>query len=143
MMALQLYNGYKVNAMKGAIALLTDSIYCALLASSFTPNIATQKFFSDVNASESSGTGYTAGGQILSSPTVTEDDTNSRAVFDAADTSWANSTIANARYAVIYKNTGSAATSPLIGYIDLLSTKSTNGDTFYIQWNTLGIFNLT
>lgn len=138
-----LYNGYKVNAMKGAIALLTDTIKVALLTTAYTPDIDNHKFLSDVNANESSGAGYTAGGNTLTSPTVTEDDVNDRGVFGAANASWPSSTIANARYALIYKATGTPSTSPLIGYIDFGSQQSSSGDTFQIQWNALGIFALT
>lgn len=138
-----LYNGYKTAAMKGLIAPLTDTIKIALLTSSYTPDIDNHKNFSDVVAQESSGTGYATGGNTLGSVTVTEDDVNDRAVLDAADTQWTTSTIANARYAVIYKSTGNNSTSTLIGYIDLLATKSSVGDTFYIQFDALGIFTLT
>lgn len=142
-MSSALYNGYKVNAAKGAIAFLTDTIKVALLKSTYTPDIDNHKFFSDVIAQESSGTGYTTGGNTLTSPTVTEDDVNDRAVLSGANVAWPTATIADARYAVIYKSTGNNATSPLIGYIDLLATKSWNGDTAQINWNALGIFSLT
>lgn len=131
-----LYNGYKVNAMKGAIALLTDTINIALLTSSYTPSVGSHKFFSDVNGNEVSGTGYTAGGQTLSGITITEDDVNNLAAFLAANVSWPGSTLSNVRYAAIYKNTGNPATSPLIGYIDFGGVQSTLGATFSIVWST-------
>lgn len=141
-MASQLFNAYKVAAMKGQIAPTTDTIKAALLKSTWTPNIDTPVFFGDVNASESSGTGYTAGGVTLSGIAITQDNTNDRAVLDANDISIASTTISDYRYVAIYKSTGNNATSPLIGYIDLLGTKSTNGDTAYIQFNALGVFYL-
>lgn len=141
-MASALFNGYKVNAIKGAIAPLTDTIKCALLTSSYSPDIDNNKFFSDVNANESSGTNYTAGGMTMASITITEDDVNNYGVFGAANVSWPTSTIANARYAVIYKSTGSASTSPLMCVIDFGSTQSSSGSTFTIQWNASGIFYL-
>lgn len=138
-----LYNSGKTKLINGGIDLDTDTIKVALLTSSYTPSIDSHDFFDDVSANESSGTGYTAGGATLASVTVTQDNTNDRAVFDASDVSWPSSTIANARYAVIYKSTGTAATSALIGYIDLGSTKSSNGDTFKIEWNASGILYLS
>lgn len=44
----------------------------ALLTSSYTPNLSTHVHLSDVNANETSGTGYTAGGVALASPTHVE-----------------------------------------------------------------------
>lgn len=141
-MASQFYNSGKVKLASANIAYLTDTIKVALLTSSYTPDKDAQHFLSDVNANESSGTGYTAGGTALTSKTVTEDDANDRAVFDAADASWTTSTIGNARWALIYKDTGSAATSPLICVIDLLTTRSSAADTFKIEWDAAGIFYL-
>lgn len=144
-MASQTYNGYKVNAMKGGIALLTDTIKVALLSSAYTPDIDNHKFLSDVNANEVSGTGYTAGGNTLASPTVTEDDTNDRAVFGAANPQWTGLTITSARYALIYKSTGVASTSPLICVIDLLTNQTFSNNTFILNFSTspAGVFYLS
>lgn len=129
-----LYNNGKLKLVNGGIDLDTDTIKAALLTASYTPNIDTQVFLSDVNTNEVAGTGYTAGGATLTNAALTVDTTNDRVYFDADDTTWPNSTITGARYVLLYKSTGSAATSPLIGYIDLLASKSTVADTFYLQW---------
>lgn len=132
-MASAIYNSFKKKVIDGSnINVTADTIKVALCTSSYTPNIDTHVFFSDVT-NEVTGTGYTAGGATVTTPSVTVDTANDRAYFDADDTTWASSTI-TARYAILYKATGSAATSPLIGYIDFASDKSTTGDTFYIQW---------
>lgn len=134
-MANAVYNSFKKKVIDGTnINVTVDTIKVALCTSSYTPNIDTHVFFSDVT-NEVSGSGYTAGGATITTPSVTVDTTNDRAYFDADDTTWVSSTI-TARYAVIYKATGSAATSPLIGYIDFAADKATTGDTFYIQWAT-------
>jgi hypothetical protein len=96
----------------------------------------TDDFFDDVT--EITGTGYTAGGITLTSPTVTYDTASDQVRLDAADVSWTSSTI-SARYIVIYKSTGSAATSPLIAYIDLGSAQSTTNGTWAITWHADGI----
>lgn len=136
-----IYDNYKKIVQTAGVNLTTDTIKVALLTSSYTPNLATDTYWGDINANESSGTGYTARGQNLTSPTVTVDGSG-RGVFGAANTSWASSTIANARYAAIYKDTGTNSTSALIAVIDFGSAQSTNGDTFTIQWNASGIFYL-
>lgn len=59
--------------------------------------------------------------------------------LDADDPSWASSTI-TARYAVIVDTTpGSAATNPLIGYLDFGSDVSSSSATFSITFNAAGI----
>lgn len=138
-MASLLYDVGKKKLWDGSIDLDSDTIKVALTISSYTPNQGTHDFFDDIT-NEVSGTGYTAGGATLGSKTVTADTTNHRAVFDAADTSWTTSTITNARYAVIYKDTGSAATSPLIALIDLGANYSSVAGTFQITWHADGIF---
>lgn len=120
-----------------------DSIKVALLSSGYTPNQGSHANFSDVSSYEVTGTGYTAGGQALSGKTATLDTTNKVLVLDANDVTWANSTV-TARYAVVYDaQTGVSTTSPLIGYIDLVSDQASNNGNFVIQWDATGIVRLT
>jgi hypothetical protein len=124
------------------IDLLVDDIKVALLTNAHTTDIDAQQYFSDISANEASGTGYTAGGQLLSNKSVVKNDTNDQGVFDADDTTWAASTI-TARYAVIYKDTGTAATSPLIAIVDFTSDQASTANSFTIQWSVNGILTLT
>lgn len=62
------------------------------------------------------------------------------AAFDAADASWASSTI-TARYAVVYDSSPSTdATRPLIGLLDFGSDVSSTASTFTVVWDTRGLF---
>lgn len=136
-MANVLYNGFKKNVMNGGIDLDTDTIKVALVTSTYTADIDADVYFSDIT-NEVSGTGYTAGGATLASAAVTQDNTNDRGVFDANDVSWTSSTI-TARGAVIYKDTGTSTTSPLIGYVDFGADKTSTSGTFTISWSASGI----
>src|SRR5688572_16042188 len=118
-MASLVYNSYKKNLFDADVDLLVDTIKVALVTASYTPT-AGHDFFNDIT-NEVVGAGYTAGGATLGTKTTTAGTT---AVFDAADTSWAAATITAARYAIVYKDTGNAATSPLIAAIDLGADKS-------------------
>lgn len=141
-MASFLYTSFATKLLNGGgIDLDTDTIKMALTTSSYTPNQDTHDFFDDVT-NEVTGTGYTAGGASLASKTVTQDDTNNRAVFDAADVTWATSTI-TARYGVIYKSTGTASTSPLIALIDFGVNVVTVASTFQVTFNVDGILKLS
>ncbi len=118
-----------------------DTIKCALTTSSYTPNQDTHDFFDDVT-NEVVGTGYSAGGATLGSVTQSYNTSTNVMTMDAADASWSTSTI-TARYAVLYKSTGVASTSPLIAYFDFSTDRSSSAGTFAVQWNASGIGTLT
>ena len=126
----------------GGIDLATDTIKVALCTSSYTPDIDAHTVFSDITH-EVTGTAYVAGGTTLTTPSVTQDNTNNRGVFTADNASWTSSTI-TARYAIIYKSTGVASTSPLIAYIDFSTDQSSTSGDFKINWNVSnGILNVS
>lgn len=117
----------------------SDTIKVALATSSYTPAQATHDYFDDIT-NEVSGTGYTAGGATLGSKTVAL--ASHVQTFDAADTSWTTSTL-TARYAIIYDSTGTASTSPLIGYVDFGADVVSVAGTLLITWNAGGLFTIT
>lgn len=135
------YNSYKGNLLNAEIDHEADTIKLALVSSSYTPDIDTHQFFSDIT-NEVSGTGYTAGGFTLAGKAVTVDTTNNRAELDATDLTNTSTTISNVRYAILYKSTGVASSSPLIGYFDLDGNQSSIGGDFSFTWNAEGIINI-
>lgn len=135
------YNRGKKEFFDGNIDLVTDDIKVALVTSTYTPNIDTHEYFDDIT-NEVVGTGYTAGGASLTTKSVTKDDTNDLAYYDADDVTWSSSTI-TARGAVLYKNTGTASTSALIAYFDFGSDQSSSSGNFTIQWAAAGIITLS
>ncbi len=119
---------------------LTDTIKVALTTSSYTPNQDTHDFFDDVTNEVANGNGYTSGGATLANKTLAN--TNNVVKLDADDTSWTTSTI-TARRAVIYKDTGTASTSPLLAWVDFGADVSSSSGTFQITWDSAGILTLT
>jgi hypothetical protein len=103
------------------------------------PNFDTHDFRNDILA-EVTGTGYTAGGVALTTTEITL--AGGVLTFDAADVSWASSTIANAMAAVGYTNVGTAATDQLVFLSDFVSAASSSNGTFSVQWAGAGIFTL-
>lgn len=137
-MADTIYTSFKRDIMNGAIDLDTDTIKVMLVTSSYTVSAAHTKR-SDIT-NEVSGTGYTAGGSAIGSPTVTNVSTNG--VFDGNDVAWTTSTI-TARGAVLYKSRGGASSADeLICYLDFGTDKVSTAGTFTISWNASGILNL-
>jgi hypothetical protein len=101
------------------------------------PNFTTHDFRDDILA-EVTGTGYTLGGNTLTTTEITL--ASGVLTFDAADVSWASSTISNAMAGVGYFNVGSAATDQLVFLSDFVTAASSSNGTFTIQWSASGIF---
>lgn len=138
----KLYGLFVSSLANKTIDLDTDAIKVMLCTSTYTPNQDTHQFKSDVT-NEVTGTGYTAGGATLGTVTVGYTAGTNVFKFDAADTSWASSTI-TARYAVIYDSSPATdATRPLIGYVDFGADVSSTGAAFTITWDAAGIFTVT
>ena len=113
-----------------------------LTTSTYVPNQDTHDYKDDVT-NEVTGTGYTATGEALTSKTVTYTAATNKHVLDAADVTWAASTI-TARIAVIYDSTPATdPTRPLMSYQDFISDQSSSGGDFTIQWNAAGIIEIT
>ena len=119
----------------------SDTIKVSLHTSSYTPSQTTHQYQSSLTNEVPNGNGYTTGGATLANKT--EAFASQVKKFDADDVSWAASTI-TARYAVIYDATpGSAATNPLIAYVDFGADVVSSGGAFTIQWDANGIFTVT
>lgn len=135
------YGNALAQALGGNVDFDGGTIKCALCTSSYTPDQDAHDYFNDIS-SEVSGTGYTAGGATLANCAITYTGATNTVKIDADDVSWATSTI-TARYAIIYVSTGTAATSPLLLYVDFGQDYTTTGATFTITWSSSGIATLT
>jgi len=91
-------SSFKQELLEGVQDMDNDTFKMALYTSSATLG-ATTTAYSVTN--EVSGTGYTAGGATITSPTVTLSGTT--AFFDCADVTWTTATL-TARGAVIYNS---------------------------------------
>lgn len=134
------YDKAKQKYNKGLLGdLSAATLKVALLTSSYTPNQATHEFFSDLT-NEVVGTGYTAGGATLASVAESLDTTNHLSKITATNVTWTNASI-TARYAVVYKSTGVAGTSPVLCLIDFGSDKTVTNLDFVLSWDsTYGVF---
>ena len=111
------YNNYFEELGKGNIDFTSDTFKLMLMTTSYTADVDSHAFRADVSG-EASGTNYTAGGQAVGSVTLTQDNTNDRAVVDFADEVFSTVTLSNVDGAILYKDTGNIATDALICYID-------------------------
>lgn len=121
------------------LSLTTNKI--AMFTNSITPSFSADTAYavSPYNANEVSGTGYTAGGAVVASPTVTESPTGTL-MYDLADTSWATSTITNARCALLYSN--ALTPKAAIALVNFGADYSTVAGTFTIQYAAGGLLTI-
>lgn len=111
------YNQFKLKQHNGnAIDLDTDTIKVMIVTSGYTASQA-HDFINDASASEVSGSNYTAGGATVAGVTVALDSNTVEFIHD--DITWSQhaSGFTNGRTFIWYKDTGNAATSPLIMYM--------------------------
>ncbi len=146
-MASAWYNKGKFDVLNGSTVLLASGIKCMLVNSAYS-FVDTHNFVSDVSANEISVTNYTggfagSGRKLLTAKTVTEDDTNDLAYFDAADLTWtalgAGATIGGA---ILIRELTTDANSVVLAFMDLTDT-ATNGGDITISWNAAGILKIT
>ena len=143
------YNGGKQRILNAAhaqaIDLVGDTIKVALMTSSYTfdPSTAVHQYWSEVVIDEinSSVTNYTTGGAALASKAITADDVSDRAEFDADPqvfTNIGNGTNDAFTQIIIYKDSGTPSSSPLIAHA-ITPTTTTTGSTITLEWDAEGI----
>ena len=117
----------------------SDTIKIMLVTASYTPSAAGHAVISSASSNEVSGTGYTAGGATLTSPSITL--TGGEVFFKVNDVVWSEnaSGFSNARYGIMYKSTGTPGTSTLIAYIDFITDKGNTSSDLVLQFNAAGI----
>lgn len=126
-------NSFKQELLGGVHDLDTDSLKIALIKASPTGTYdATTTNYSDVtgNSDEASGTNYTAGGQVLDSPTITL--TSGTAYVDFADEVFSNLTI-SADGAILYN---SSQLNKAIAVFDFGGTVTATSGNFTIVFPT-------
>ena len=103
-----------------------DTIKAALVLSTYTVDLVTHEFYTDLGAN------VVGTNQTLTTKSVTG------GVFDADDVTWtAVPASGNAASVVLFKDTGVAATSPLIAFMNVITNfpVTTNGGDITVQWD--------
>ena len=116
----------KEKQLSGSINLVSDTIKVMLVKNTYPQALATDEFVSDISAYRLNTD------QTLGAKSVTG------GVFDAGDVTYSAVTAGDtSEGVVIYKDTGSPATSPLLMYIDTITgfPLATNGGDISVQWD--------
>ena len=107
-MANTLYDSARQGFLEAQINWLTDTMKVLLVdAGAYTPNVSTHHFLADIQISS-----RIAGPVTLTSKTTTG------GAADAADVTFTSVSGASIEMIIIYKDTGTEATSPLLAMID-------------------------
>ena len=109
-----------------------DTFKLSLYTNSASPTKSTTVYFTG-NEVSTSGTGYTAGGNSLTS--VTPALSTDTACCDFSDTSWTSATI-TARGALIYNSTATPDNEQAVCVLDFGGDKTCTAGTFTIQFPT-------
>ena len=118
------YDSARAAFLTGGLNLVSDTVKAALVKTAYTPSYGTHQFLSDLGAN------MTGTDQMLASKTSTA------GVFDAADISFSGVPASTAvGYIVLYKDTGSSATSPLICAVDASLTTGGSVSTIGVTWD--------
>ncbi len=127
-----LYNEFKARMPEGYYNLASggDDIKVMLVGAGYTPDIDAHVVKVEIT-DECVGTGYTAGGKLLTGQNIVKDGTLDRAIFDADDVIWTGLGPLSPQpaFAVVYDDTH--ASKPLIAYWEL--TTLTNGGDYTLQ----------
>jgi hypothetical protein len=108
----------------------------AMYTNTLTPNFDTDAAYSATN--EVTGTGYTAGGQTIVSPTTTG--ATGTLTYDMADQVWASPTTVTARGAILYAD--ALAGNNLIVAMTFGADFTSTAGTFTIQFAAGGVFTI-
>jgi len=134
------YNDLKEQLFKKIHDFVNDTVKVTL-HTGYTPNIDTHQVWADAGVSSTeygTASGYTAGGKTLANKSVTQDNTNDRALFDADDVTWTSLgalTPATPSHGIIWNDTPTSPADPLVVYV-LLGTTATNGGNYTMQWSS-------
>lgn len=126
-MANTLYDSARQGFLEAQINWLTDTMKVLLVDSgAYTPNVSTHQFLADIPISS-----RIAGPVTLTSKTTTG------GAADAADVTFTSVSGASIEMIVIYKDTGTEATSPLIAMIDTATGLpiTPNGGDIIVTWD--------
>lgn len=126
-MANALYDKGRQRFLEGAFNWNTDTLKCIMVdTGAYTPNLAVHEFLSDIGSSAR-----------ITAPVTLTGKTTTGGAADAADVTFTSVSGASIEAIVIYRDTGTESSSPLIAYIDTATGLpiTPNGGDIIITWD--------
>jgi hypothetical protein len=122
-----LYDKGRQRFLEGNLNWLTDTIKCILVdTGAYTANFTTHEYLSDIASSA----------RVTSAVTLTSKDTAGGAA-DASDITFTSVSGPSIEAIILYKDTGTESTSPLIAFIDTATGLpiTPNGGDIIVTWD--------
>jgi len=119
------YKKGKKKLLDADIDLLVDTIKAVLIdTGTYTVNLTSHEFYSDLSG-------------VVGTPVTMTGKSTTNGIFDADDVTFSAVTGSTPEAVVIYKDTGTTTTSPLIAYIDGITGLpiTPNGGDIVVQWD--------
>lgn len=134
-MANAIYPKYKESIISGGanVNLSSGTVKVALVDTGTYTYSASDQYYSSVSSA------------VVGTPATLASKTVASGTFDAADITFSSVSGSSVEALVIYVDSGSAATSPLVAYIDTSVSGlpvTPNGADISVTWNASGIFTL-
>ena len=126
-MANTLYDSARQGFLEAQINWLTDTVKVLLVdAGAYTPNVSTHHFLADIQFSSR-----------IAGPVTLTSKTTAGGAADAADVTFTSVSGASIEMIIIYKDTGTEATSPLLAMIDTATGLpiTPNGGDIIVTWD--------
>ena len=134
-----IYNSGMMVLQQKKVDLANDDLR-VILVWGYTPDRDNHSLYAHVSSYEfGTGGGYVAGGELLTSQTLTQDDPNDRTIFGADPTTWDPLDLATVpSHAIVYSDT--ASNDELLFCIEC--GKKTTGAAFTLYWDGIGIMTM-
>ena len=126
-MANALYDKGRQRFLEGQFNWLTDTIKCLMVdTAAYTANLAVHEFLSDIGSSAR-----------ITTPVTLTSKASAGGAADAADVTFTSVSGPSIEAIILYRDTGTEATSPLIAYIDTATGLpiTPNGGDIIVTWD--------
>lgn len=135
----QAYGNAGYHAMLAHWSWTGNTINCGLYTSTYVPDVDAHQWLSDLS-NECTGGGYAR--KTLASKTLAYDATSNTTQASAGQISWTGLT-QTFRYLIVWCDTGTSTTSPLLFYIDYGIDQSVTAGTWNVPVPALGYLTAT
>lgn len=127
------------DATQLAVSVPADTFKLGLVTDTYAPNFNTHAAYADIT-NEITGSGYTAGGNALTTPTFAANTPAGYVRFDAVDRDWTSATFSSAEGAFLIDDTLTVPADPLLSLTDFGAPYGVTSGTFTVQFDTNGIW---
>lgn len=138
-----IYGLFLESLIEGRVDVNADELWCMIVTSGYVFSQSSHKFKSVVT-SELVGSGYSPGGQLVTTSQALYTSSNKTLSLPAGNLTWPSVVWTGATGAVLYMNPSGFPDNakPLVAYIDFGGPQNRSDQAFYINWPSTGVLKL-